>query len=303
MDKLLYDKLAEALRQRVSDLEQRLKSATTSSVSSLKNMNGYTQRLPEISSYGKNVSVIEIDMNLLKEINDHYGHHSGDTLLRCLGIAMVEVTAAHMGLLAFDESGTSMAPKNAVRENQENDGQYVSRIRNQAREKDIYHIGGDEFRIIVKHKDSNLENIRAADQAFMSEVAKRFDTLWKKVRVGIKDDQGSPCLVDASFSYGFANTAEPMLEDKTVVQVQRVADNRAIYMKAWQKLTGLVKSPAGRSFDDLRNDPRLKGLEKLRTHEELFQFIEAKEKSYLGGERREKDRRGLERCGEQNAGV
>lgn len=281
----------------VNKLQKENDALKFNSVSGLKNHNAYKQMLAETNSFCHNVSIFEIDTNFLKDMNDSIGHANGDKYLHTQADAMVDIMAVNMGLLEVDENQNLVIPQNAGRKPGMTDQEHVQFIKTKVtRERDIYHIGGDEFRILLKNKDKPphmteaeyLKSVIAAGHGFMHDVLARFAHLWETERGKLEDERGNPiqCSIDASFGYGLANSGEPRFKGKDITELQKVADNRAFLHKAWQKLTGRVKLPQGRSIDTYLSDPRLQGLAELQTFEDFLDFMNAKEAKYSGAERR-----------------
>ena len=285
-----------SLEQHVAEIVEQNKRLKTSPVTNLKNVNGYAEDLREIKSLlsGTSVSVVEIDADFLKSVNDTYGHEMGDLYLKTLAEAMVEVYAERMDYLAYDAHGNMYAA----------DGRDVEKVKDEIRTKFIYHNGGDEFRIVLKHpkpsKDTDkaqyLRDISAGNYAFMTDIQERAKILWRKAR-------GRECTVDASFGYGIVNSEEPIAQIPQHVQkhpetdpqlaflkqMGKIGDSRAMLYKTWAKVTKRVALRKGRGtlnefIQNLtREDPTtgkapfapedIENMRRLNTKEQLFEFI------------------------------
>ena len=267
---------------------QRLKY---SAVSGLKNSSMYEIDAPQLDDFHGSVSVVEIDTNFLKSMNDRYGHDAGNQYLKTQADAMVDVLAKHFGHIKFGENGDIIVPDNAKRLKNESDEMYISRIKEIVREKGLYHIGGDEFRILLEHKKKSIiepaakyaERVLIEAHEIMQEISERFELLWDKIRLNIEDCSGNICDVRASFGYGIANNAEEMWIKANIKELQNIADRRCTKLKVWQKIRGVIPMPPGRESDleKLKADDRFQGLENIKTQKELLEHMYAKEFKYF----------------------
>ena len=100
--------------------EKLFELAYTDSMTEVQNRNAYEERLKKLRKPNANISritVIVVDVNGLKEINDSYGHFSGDDAIKTVAKALRDT----IGLKG-----------------------------------DIYRIGGDEFLVLIPGITENL---------------------------------------------------------------------------------------------------------------------------------------------------
>jgi len=101
------EELSSELRQLNRSLEQKVtertaeleRMATTDSLTGLHNrrslINAASIEWARSQRHGKNISVLMIDVDHFKEINDTHGHHMGDEVLRSIGNTLRETLRAH----------------------------------------------------------------------------------------------------------------------------------------------------------------------------------------------------------------
>jgi diguanylate cyclase (GGDEF)-like protein len=75
------------LQERLRDVQRALEQqSVTDALTGLKNRRFFDERLPEefrrAQRYGDNLSLVMIDLDHFKEVNDRYGHPAGDAVLR-----------------------------------------------------------------------------------------------------------------------------------------------------------------------------------------------------------------------------
>ena len=107
--------------------EKLFELAYTDSMTEVPNRNAYEERLKKLRKPNANISritVIVVDVNGLKEINDNYGHFSGDDAIKTVAKAL------------RDTIGTKA---------------------------DIYRIGGDEFCLVLEGLPGTIARVRLID--------------------------------------------------------------------------------------------------------------------------------------------
>lgn len=90
--------------QRDEDEKELYKLSFQDKLTSFYNRNRYIQDITDLQSYKKPVGVVYLDVNGLKEINDHFGHDAGDKLLQnCANIIKSSFTAGNLYRIGGDE--------------------------------------------------------------------------------------------------------------------------------------------------------------------------------------------------------
>lgn len=97
---LQQEALRRELDRRQGEAEQLRTAAATDPLTDLYNRRGFFERAAALKAGGGPVSVVALDIDWFKAINDRYGHAAGDDVLRAVAIAFAETAGAAGGISA-----------------------------------------------------------------------------------------------------------------------------------------------------------------------------------------------------------
>ncbi|MCL2846622.1 MAG: hypothetical protein FWE38_02930 [Firmicutes bacterium] len=186
------------------------------------------------------ISLVQIDINNLKPVNDMYKHVAGDMLIKSLADSIVLTELVRDGLVTLNDNLeiTAMAAP-------------MDELRQRAIAGSLlFHPSGDEFVVANKYppRDSRtsqsdyIREIKDHEYELLHLCQKLFERDWE--RVSAEHGYQTP---PASFSFGVCNTAERIVAGKDMQTVLNVADSRSLIHKGWSKLRTNNPVPTSRT--------------------------------------------------------